>query len=168
MSHSITQPSVGTWSFKEINCKMIPFNLLPLWGPEGWHGLPKASQLGNKRARPQFRSPLVKNGVVLNALQKSTMYVQYIKPTKHQIESSQPCGSFKSMRSWFMPLLCSWRIIFRRPSSGGQSHAYHHGLAWHPSTHSCACWMMASTFKQWLIILNVTGLGTTWKGRKEG
>lgn len=33
--------------------------------------------------------------------------------------------------------------------------------------HSSACRMTASTFRQWLIFLNVTGLETTWKRSKE-
>lgn len=58
-------------------------------------------------------SPAFKNGVVSAVLQKSTTYIHFIKSTKHQLESSRFCEGSENIRSWFMPLSGSWRIIFR-------------------------------------------------------
>lgn len=65
----------------------------------------------------------------------------------------------------------SYRIIFKMssPERSESRLPSRTGMApKHAQLCSCACRITVSTFRQWLIISNVTGLGTTWKRRKEG
>lgn len=123
-------------NFKEI--KLIQFSLFPLRGPAGSHGLPKVTQLVSERARPPFRSPVHKNGVGSIVPPIATVYFHYGKIHKASGESSHPCEGSNNIRSWFMSLSAHAGSFSKCPPLSGPSHAYHHRLGWHPSTHSWA------------------------------